>query len=203
MIGSLRGVVGEVADGAILLEVGGVGYRVQVTARDLQRCRPGEPFFAHVHTHVREDALILYGFVERDALVAFEALLGAHGVGPNLALAILSVHTPQSLRTAVSSSDASALTTVPGVGPKTAARLLLELESRLGAQPVAYESRPGGSWVPSSGEAADGRSEVGAALAGLGYGPEEVRAAMRCLPDDGPVEELLRIALKEVSRGRR
>ncbi|MDA8392709.1 MAG: Holliday junction branch migration protein RuvA [Actinomycetota bacterium] len=196
MIGSLRGEVIEVWDGGVLLEVGGVGYRLLMPAADVGRCRPGEGMFAHVHTHVREDALILYGFAERDALVSFEALLGAHGVGPALALAILSVHTPASLRTAVSSGDASALTAVPGVGSKTAARLLLELESRLGPDSGAT----GSGRIAPGGRAGMGlRSEVGAALSGLGYGPEEVRAATMRLPDEGSVEELLRMALKEIS----
>lgn len=139
MIGSLRGVLLErlaVADRTagieLLVEVGGVGYRLVVPAgTSAVLGEAGSPVFLHVHTHVREDAIVLYGFATREERVCFEALLGAHGVGPGLALAILSVHSPAALRRALFTDDVDALTLVPGVGKKTAARLLLELKSRL------------------------------------------------------------------------
>jgi Holliday junction DNA helicase RuvA len=159
----------------------------------------GGPVFLHVHTHVREDAIVLYGFATRDERACFEALLGAHGVGPALALAILSAHSPSSLRRALATDDVDALTMVPGVGKKTAARLLIELKSRLD-----FDGEDGPDLV-AIGIAANGngqgsaRAEVRAALAGLGYGPDEVRDATRDLTDDGPVEELLRSALKQLA----
>src|SRR5207249_5245235 len=117
--------------GELLVEVGGVGYRVSVPPATLAAAALGEPVFLHVHTHVREDALILFGFPARAERVCFEALLGAHGVGPALALAILSALSPDALYRALATDDAEALTAVPGVGKKTAARLLLELKARL------------------------------------------------------------------------
>ena len=148
----------------------------------------GAPVFLHVHTHVREDAIVLYGFATGDERACFEALLGAHGVGPALALAILSSLSPVSLRRAVATDDVDALTIVPGVGKKTAARLLLELKSRLDLP----EGEPDLVLAALNGNGATARAEVKAALAGLGYGADEVRDAVRELPDDGAVEDLLR-----------
>ncbi|MGH9074280.1 MAG: Holliday junction branch migration protein RuvA, partial [Acidimicrobiales bacterium] len=115
MIGSLRGVVLEVLPGPeLLVEVGGVGYRVAVPTTAIAAVELGGPVFLHVHTHVREDAIVLYGFPDRESRGCFEGLLAAHGVGPSLALAILSVHTPAALRRAVAAGDADALTMGPG-----------------------------------------------------------------------------------------
>jgi holliday junction DNA helicase RuvA len=148
--------------------------------------------FLFTHLHVREDALVLYGFPTRDERDTFEVLIGASGVGPKLALAILSVHSPSVLRRALVDDDLDALTLVPGVGKRTAQRLLVELRARLD-----------GPWLEPSLEHGDGaatasssRAEVRTALAGLGYQADEVREVLAQLPDDGPVEELLRDALK-------
>ncbi|HEX2039197.1 MAG TPA: Holliday junction branch migration protein RuvA [Acidimicrobiales bacterium] len=198
MIGSLRGTVLDripASPPEVLLEVGGVGYRVSVTPAVLATAELGGPLFLHVHTHVREDALVLYGFGSRDERACFEALLGAHGVGPALALAILSALSPAALQRALLADDADALTAVPGVGKKTAARLLVELKARL-------DLDLDGDLVPV-GAASSARAEVRAALAGLGYGPEEVREAVRDLPDDGPVEDLLKSALAVLGGGSR
>ena len=201
MIGSLRGLLlDRSAKGEVLVEVGGVGYRVQVPAGSLATLGDlGSPVFLHVHTHVREDALVLYGFLSGDERVCFEALLGTHGVGPAVALAILSVHSPAALRRAVATDDADALTLVPGIGKKTAARLLLELKSKLELPDVDLELvSVGGTYD----RAVNARSEVKAALAQLGYGADEVRAAVQQLPEDGGVEELLRVALRTLAAAR-
>lgn len=195
MIGSLRGVVlDRLPPGEVLLEVGGVGYRVTVTAATLAAATPGQPLFVHVHTHVREDAIVLYGFPAADERRCFETLLGAHGVGPGLALAILSALSPPALRRAVATEDADALTAVAGVGKKTAARLLLELQSRLD---LPLDETPA-----TGGPATAVHAEVRAALAGLGYGPEEVRLVLRALPEAGSVEELLTSALRQMAGSR-
>ncbi len=201
MIGSLRGVVLEVLEGPVLLvEVGGVGYRVSVPATVLPSVSLGGPIFLHVHTHVRDDAIVLYGFPDRETRGCFEVLLGTHGIGPGLALAILSVHSPAALRRAVMGGDVEALTLVPGVGRKTASRLLMELEARLGG-PEAGEQEGNLAAVPP-GAGGGPLPEVRAALAGLGYGPDEVRAALRALPADGTVEDLVRAALRELAGAR-
>jgi Holliday junction DNA helicase RuvA len=193
VIGSLRGTVLErSAPGEVLIEVGGVGYRVAVPPGTLALLDPGGPAFLFTHLLVREEVLALYGFPDREQRDTFESLMGATGVGPKLALAILSVHSPSSLRRAVIESDLDALTLVPGVGKRTAQRLLIELAARLGA-PTPEPSGDGG---PSP------RAEVRAALEGLGYGPEEVREVLVRLPDDGSVEVMLRDALKLLALAR-
>ncbi len=154
MIGSLRGTLLERSpDGEVLVEVSGVGYRVSVTPRTLGLVGdPGGEVFLYVHDHVREDAHTLYGFLARDERSCFEALLGAHGVGPALALAIMAVHAPLDLRRAVAADDADALCLVPGVGKKTAARLLIELKSRLEVPDLdltALQGSAGGHASPS------------------------------------------------------
>jgi Holliday junction DNA helicase RuvA len=196
VIGSVRGTVLErLPTGEVLVEVGGVGYRVLVPLRALGALQPGAPAFLFTHLHVREDAMVLYGFATRDERDTFEALLGASGVGPKLALAILSVHQPSALRRALLDDDLDALTLVPGVGKRTAARLLVELKARLDVPVVdLVEAEASGT--------RQARAEVREALAGLGYAADEVRAVMGQLPDDGPVEELLRDALKLLSVNR-
>src|SRR5690606_8983823 len=154
----------------------------------------GATVVVHTHLHVREDALTLYGFPTADERSCFEALLGAHRVGPALALAILSVHRPSSLRTVLAEDDVDALCLVPGVGGTTAARLLLELKARL--------DLPDGDLAAVLSGDGDGgavRSEVREALTALGYGPEEIREALRDLPLDGDVPRLLKEALTRLA----
>jgi Holliday junction DNA helicase, RuvA subunit len=132
MIGSLRGTVLErTASGEVLVEVGGVGYRVAVPAGALAALGPGAAAFLFTHLLVREDALALYGFPDREQRDTFEMLMAASGVGPKLALAVLSVHSPAMLRRAVAEGDLDALTLVPGVGKRTAQRLMIELTAKL------------------------------------------------------------------------
>ena len=192
MIGSLRGTVLErSAESEILLEVHGVGYRVTVTPRTLATLDVGTDAFLHVHHHIREDTQTLYGFASRDERACFEALLGAHRVGPALALAILGTHGPAELRRVVADNDVAALTLVPGVGKQTAARLLLELKGRLdGAGLDGLVAATNGSGSPTASQA------VAEALAGLGYTTEEIRDALRELNAGTDASVLLRDALK-------
>ncbi|HZB71765.1 MAG TPA: Holliday junction branch migration protein RuvA [Acidimicrobiales bacterium] len=206
MIGSLRGrLVERTMTGQVLLEVGGVGYVALVPSGTLARLgEPGREVHLHVSTQVREDAITLYGFSTRDERVCFEALLAAQGVGPALALAVLSVHGPDALRRALAEDDVDALCLVPGVGRKTAARLLLDLKARLsGSEPdveaVVAASTDGNGAAPAGPSP---RSEVRAALASLGYGPDEVRDAVRDLPDEGEVGALVKTALSRIGAAR-
>jgi holliday junction DNA helicase RuvA len=188
MIGSVRGTVIErTATGEVLVEVGGVGYRAFVPASALPALHPGDNTFLFTHLHVREDAMVLYGFPTRDERDTFEALIGTTGVGPKLALAMLSVHSPSALRRALLEDDLAALTMVSGVGKRTAQRLLVELKAKLAVPEVD---------LTATGSAPAPRAEVRAALAGLGYAPDEVRDVVAQLPEDGSVEDLLREALK-------
>jgi len=194
VIGSVRGTVLERdASGEALIEVGGVGYRVLVPLGALPGLDPGAPTFLFTHLHVRDDAMVLYGFPQREERETFEVLLGAAGVGPALALKVLSVHSPNALGRAVAEQDLEALTLVPGVGKRTAERLLVELRARL--------ELPSAEGVVGTGSG-DARAEVRQALAGLGYGPDEIREAMAQVPDDASVDELLRAALRVLAVSR-
>jgi holliday junction DNA helicase RuvA len=199
VIGSLRGtLLDRTSRGEVLVDVGGVGYRVLVTPATLTELgAPGGTVVLHTHLHVREDALTLYGFATADERVCFEALIGAHGVGPALALAILAVHRPASLRQALADDDVESLCLVPGIGKKTATRLLLELKARL--------DLPDGdlSVVLGIDESAPGpRAEVREALASLGYAADEIAPVVRDLPADGDVQRLLREALGRLAGAR-
>jgi len=175
MIGSLRGSVLERnSDSEALLEVGGVGYLVTVTPRTLAELEPGATVFLHVHHHIREDAQTLYGFMRREERTTFQILVATHGVGPALAMAILGTHSPNALVDIVASSDLGSLTLVPGVGKKTAERLLIELKSRLNL-PILDPVGTGAA----SGTGGSALGDVREALYGLGYAPEEVRDTLR------------------------
>ena len=187
MIGSLRGAVLErTTEGEVLLEVGGVGYLVTVSSRVLAELEPGTSVFLYVHHHIREDAQTLYGFASRDDRSTFQALIGTHGIGPALAVAILATHPPEALFDVVSNNDAAALTLVPGIGKKTAERLIIELRDRLSV-PVLDAGE---------GNSVSAVADVRDALAGLGYGTEEIRDVLRELPTGDDSSTLLRDALK-------
>jgi holliday junction DNA helicase RuvA len=203
MIGSLRGrFIDRSPKGEVLIDVGGVGYRVTVAPSTVAKMGPlDDEVFVHVYTHVREDAIILFGFSGRDERLCFEVLISAHGVGPSLAMAILSSHSPETLRTAVATDDVDALTTVPGVGKKTAARLIIELKSKLagtdfGDYDAALAAAGNGTAkMIAASESNDPRNDVRAALTELGYGTDEVRNTIRKLPPEGDSSTLLRQAL--------
>ena len=213
MIGLLRGtVVVRTGEGEVIIDVGGVGYRVAVTpatAAALVVAGSAAEATLYVHTHVREDAIVLYGFVHDDERRCFEVLLGSHGVGPALALAIMAALSPAALSTAVLEEDLDTLCTVPGVGRKTAARLLIELKSRLdlpdlspggaGAGVGVGVGPGGGADGAGAGRTRTSRAEARAALSELGYAPDEIRGALDGLRDDVGVEEMLRLALRELA----
>jgi Holliday junction DNA helicase RuvA len=198
MIGSVRGELLDRLDDELLVEVNGLGYRVSVTpATVIEVGEVGSKVFLHVHHHRREDAETLYGFTSIEERRVFETLIGTHGVGPALGLAILSVHSPLGLRHVLATDDVAALCLVPGVGKKTAARLLVELKSRLalpeGSDPVVV----GGAVAQPSDATA--RSDVRDALGALGYGAEEIGRALAELPVEGESSELLRLALQRLA----
>jgi len=202
VIGSLRGALLDRGASEVTVEVGGVGYRVAVsptTAVSLGDV--GDDVFCWVHHHQREDAVTLYGFATKDERSCFEALLGAHGVGPALALAILSIHSPIALARVVAEDDVGALCLVPGVGKKTAQRLLIDLKSRLSVPDLGDAPSANGSTASEGGGTV--RVDVRDALAGLGYTDAEVREVMADLPDDGDAGGLLKDALQRLATARR
>lgn len=204
MIAFLRGALVErCTTGEILIEVAGVGYRVLVPASAWAILPPvGEQVLIHTYQHVREDALSLYGFCSRDERLCFEVLLGAHGVGPSLALSIIAALGPNELRSAVAQDDVDALCAVPGVGKKTAARLLLELKERLEVIDLEMTDLATGQAVrakDSQGSVGSTKGEVREALASLGYASEEIREATRALSDDLDASEMLSAALSNLA----
>ena len=213
MIGSLRGqLLDRTSESELLIEVGGLGYRVQVTPSTAASVGSagsagsagsvgsvGSEVFLHTHHAVREDSDTLYGFTTIEERRVFESLISAHGVGPALALAILSVHAPAALRVAVAHDDLDALCLVPGVGRKTAARLVMELKSRLDVPSGDYASVVADGADASTPQAVHG--DVRAALESLGYGPEEIHAVLVDAPPHGDAGALLRDALRRLASG--
>jgi Holliday junction DNA helicase RuvA len=188
MIGSLRGTVLErFTPSTVLIEVAGAGYLCSVTTSTFAELEPTVSVFLHVHHHIREDAQTLFGFSSRVERDTFNILIATHGIGPAMAMAILSTYSPTALVTVVTSGDTQALTVVPGVGKKTAERLMIELKSRLNLEGI--------SAVDAYGSVQSAAADVREALTALGYGPEEIREAMRQLTTADDTETMLRDAL--------
>jgi len=189
VIGRVRGTIVAKLGDRVVLEVGGVGYEIAVTPASLVALPGvGEAAVVHTHLYVREDQLSLYGFPTEDEKGLFRLLLGVSGVGPKLALTILATLSPDQLRSAVVAEDADALTLVPGIGKRSAQKLMLELRPKLELPDAVL----GGS--------SSALVEVREALEGLGYQSAEIRAVVGGLPTDAPVEELLRLSLQELGR---
>jgi Holliday junction DNA helicase RuvA len=187
MIATLRGEITQIEDNAIVVEVGGAGLRVFVPAPLRGRMKAGEPAFLFTYLVVREDALTLYGFESQADRDLFNMLLGVDGVGPRLALSVLSTLTLDAVQRAVFAEQAEILSRVPGVGKKTAQKIALHLRDKL--KPVDA--------LKSVAAMSDADSEVLAALTALGYSVVEAQAAIQSLPKDAPsdVEERLRMTL--------
>ena len=200
MIGSLRGLLLDRSPNGdeLLIEVDGVGYRVLVASATSAHAGPvGGETFVHVHHQQREDAQILYGFTTVDERRIFEVVISAHGVGPSLGMAILSVHGPAELKTVLATEDIDALCAVPGVGKKTATRLLIELKSKLDLPDVDLSALE----RPAAVADLPAHLEVRQALEALGYGSDEVRHVLGRLPDEGDPAELTRSALRLIAEG--
>lgn len=202
MIASIRGRVAAVRLDAAVVEVGGVGMLVQATPTTLASLRHGADAELATSLVVREDALTLYGFTDPEERDVFETLQTVSGVGPRLALAMLAVHTPDALRRAVATEDLAALQRVPGIGKKSAQRIVLELGDRLGA-PAPTADRPA---APRT--AADQRSQVVEALVGLGWQAKAAEDAVGRVVPDGTVvtaddvADVLRDALRSLGGAR-
>jgi holliday junction DNA helicase RuvA len=193
VIGRLRGMLVAKGPAGVVIDVGGVGYEVAVTARALVELPSvGEEAVLHTHLYVREDVMALYGFATAGDRDVFRILLGVSGVGPRVALAMLGALTVDDLRTAVLAEDVGTLSTVPGIGKRSAQKLILELRPKFDL-PDAELPGGGGSVL----------AEVREALEGLGYQAAEIRAATAGLPGDGSLEDLLRTALRELGKAGR
>lgn len=191
MIGRLTGVIAEKAPPQVLIDVGGVGYEVDVPMSTFYNLpHLGERTTLLTHFVVREDAQVLYGFGTAAERQAFRQLIKVSGVGPRMALSLLSGLSVAELAQAISVQEAGRLTRIPGIGKKTADRLLLELKGKLGAElgaaPVSVKSQA--------------QADVLQALVALGYSDREAAAALKTLPDDVSVSEGIKLALKSLAK---
>lgn len=199
MIGFLRGTLHAIDTDRIVLDVGGVGYLVRVSLNtywELERLGPGAEAGLRIHTHVREDTLDLFGFVEQSEQLLFERLIGVSGIGPRLAQVVLSGMPPEELLAALAEGNVPRLVRIPGVGKKTAERMVLELRDGA-AELVAVETGERHAPEPSVGE------DVAAALVNLGYRAKEAeRAVAAVLEGEGELDfqDLLRRSLKRLSK---
>jgi Holliday junction DNA helicase RuvA len=188
MIGRLEGRLVVVDPGTILIDAGGVGYLVSVTLRAAHQLTDQERVTMWIHTRVKDDAIELYGFPDRSELEAYERLIAVAGVGPRTALAVLSALTPAELAAAVHGGDAARLQKTPGVGTKTAQRIVLELRGQLEDAAAAVGDR---------------RSDAVSALVNLGYPSRNARRAVDAVLAEQPDEditEVLRLALQRLTR---
>ena len=188
MIGRLSGQLVGVRADSVILDVGGVGYEITMSPKAIAAMPVNEPHTIHTHLQGREDGLSLYGFPTEADRDIFRILLGASGVGPKVAMAMLSVFAADALRRVVATEDVDALTQVPGVGRRTAQKIVLDLKPKL----ADLEADVTGGTAPSS--------QVREALEGLGYAPAEIRPVLPHLDDSLPVAEQIRQALRELAR---
>lgn len=195
MIASLRGKLLEKDTQSAVIECAGVGYGVSMSLASLARLPAvGSEVLVYVHTHLTQDALRLYGFAEVEERATFEALLGADRVGPKLALSILSVHGPVELRELVAREDKGALTRVPGVGNKTAERLLVELKGRLDRVGAVVTRGPAVTLV------ADTTADFVSALVNLGYQPKDAEKRAKAVLAEHPSERDLAVLVRAALR---
>ncbi|MCS7324260.1 MAG: Holliday junction branch migration protein RuvA [Anaerolineae bacterium] len=185
MIARLSGTVLEIKSSAAIVDVGGIGFRVSCSQRTLNQLTVGQPCALHTHLLVREDELALYGFSSEEELTLFQILLGVPGVGARIALSLLSAFSPAELRTAITQRQSETLARVPGIGKKTAEKIIFALKDRLGE--ATSEVVPIGNMD----------AEVIAALTALGYSLAEAQRALAAVPPDPNLdfEEKLRRAL--------
>ena len=195
MIEQLSGKLIEKRPTEIVVDVGGVGYGLLIPTSTFEALgKAGSDARVFAHLHVREDILQLYGFASRHERTVFRIMLGVSGVGPKLALAALSSMTPGEIKRHVLAGDSGFLTRIPGVGKKTAERLIIELKDRLAKVDLGGDGE-------ASGTEAEGVKDALAALEALGFSrasaEKSVRAAMKAHPDARSAEELIRLALRE------
>lgn len=206
MIGRLTGKAIEELDGGLLVDVGGVGYELTVPLGTMGRARADANgnVTLFVHTHAREDALVLFGFASEDERLAFRTLIGISNVGPKTAVGILSALPAADLARAVASKDVARLTSVPGIGKKTAERLMLELGDKLHAMPAPTPLAGGDKGAAPAKAAPTKQGEVLlSALIRMGYRQAEAERAVTGLADRveaAPMETLLREALAFLSK---
>ena len=196
----IEGEITLIEPGLAVVDCGGAGYALNTTVNTLSRIHTGERARLYTYEVIREDCFDLYGFYTQEEKRFFEMLLGVSGVGPKAALGILSSNTPDALSMAIISGNEKALTVVPGIGKKMAQRILLELKDKISKQTEAFLP---GSFTPGMAAGPVGQdklSDAAAALAVLGYGNNEITAALKNLDIQNlTVEDIIRQALRSMS----
>ena len=201
MYAFIEGQVAEKNNNTLVLLAGGVGYLLNCSLSTISAAPPvGETMRCQTWLSVREDAMELFGFASREEKQLFLLLTGVSGVGPKMALALLSTLSPSDLRLAIIMEDDKTLARAPGVGKKIAQRITLELKEKLGQVEVSGGSQPSGRAVPVQPDTADNVAQAMAALVGLGYTPAEARDALQKIENkNAPADELLRLALRSMA----
>jgi len=209
MIARLKGSVDVLGDGWVVVDVGGVGYMAFCSSRTLGRMVVGEAVMLEIETHVREDHIHLYGFIDLAERDWFRLLTTVQGVGAKVGLAILGVISTDDLLHVVAAADKAAITRAPGVGPKLATRILSELKDKVGAMALGPSAGPGVR-LPADGAdrpATDNAklSDAASALVNLGYNPSDalgaVSRAAQEMGEQGDLEALIRAGLRELAPG--
>lgn len=200
MISYMRGELAEIEEDKVIIDVGGIGYGIFMSPSAISRLPlPGNEIKLHTYFHVKEDCMQLYGFLTRDDLEVFKLVIGVSGIGPKGGLNILSSLTPDDLRYAVFSNDVKAISAAPGIGKKTAEKLILELKDKLRMEDVLEHAADSPETASSSAQAAGSvQNDAVQALVALGYGSTEALKAVRqvSVREDMPVEDVLKQALK-------
>ena len=200
MYSYIRGILAEIEEDKIVVEANGIGYNIYTTAQTFDYLPSmGEEVKVYTYLHLREDVMMLYGFLTKDDLRVFKLLIGVNGIGPKGALAILSVMTTDDLRFAVLGDDAKAIAKAPGVGAKTAQRLILELKDKLSLED-AFEQKLEHQQAAPVSNAKGVKNEAVEALVALGYSSSEALKALNGIEvtDETDVEDLLKVALKNM-----
>lgn len=195
----IEGTVSVLENNLAVLDCSGVGYGISVSTQTLGRLKVGSRARLYIYTLVREDCFDLYGFYTREEKRSFELLISVSGVGPKAAQAILSATTPDSLTLAIMSGNEKALMVAPGIGKRIAQRVILELKDKIAKEAEGF--MPAVSSEPSAASAATGKlSDAAAALGVLGYGNNEIAAALKGVDADHmEVQDIVRMALKKIT----
>ena len=195
MIAYLNGTVEDTGDGSLVLDVGGIGYLISISSRDEMALPPkGERLKIHTYMNVREDAVQLFGFLSGEDLAMFRLLISVSGIGPKVALGILSALTADDIRFAVLADDVKTLGKAPGIGNKTARKMILELKDKINFEEAVERKLDGGQMAVSA------REEAVQALVALGYSGSDAMRAVRAveITEDMDTEKILKLALRRM-----
>lgn len=201
MLAFVRGEIEEISEENVVIDTGSIGYNIKISAGTAGRLPGiGREVKLYTYTCVREDAFLLYGFLSKDELEIFKKLITVNGIGPKGGLAILSVMTADDLRFAIMAGDAKAIAKAPGIGAKTASRVILDLKDKISIEDTQIQKEINGSALEGQPGDCYARNEAVEALVSLGYSPSDALKAVKKAdpPSDADVETILKLALKNM-----